>query len=64
MKLPDRNEKFLIPTSTATGLTLMILHLLGYLTGWGWSVLYVLLLFMGHAQEYRTLFYTPHGEVK
>ena len=64
MKLPERNDTFLLPTTTLTGLTLMILHIIGYLNSWAWPILYVILLFLGHSQEYKTLFYTTTGEVK
>jgi hypothetical protein len=52
MKYPQRNDLFLIPTTTLTGIVLMILHLTGTITGWGWPIAYVSLLFAGHAQEY------------
>jgi len=52
MKLPERNDLFLMPTTTLTGIVLMILHLTAHITGWGWPILYVSLLFMGHSQEY------------
>jgi hypothetical protein len=29
----------------------MILHITGYLTGWAWPLLYVLLIIMGFGQE-------------
>lgn len=55
MKLPDRSDRYLCPTSTITGTTLMILHLTGFISGWGWPILYIILLFMGHSIEYRDL---------
>lgn len=55
MKLPERTDRFLIPTTTATGLVLMVLHLTGSITGWGWPILYSSLLFLGHSQEYKNL---------
>jgi hypothetical protein len=55
MKLPERSDRYLAPTTTLVGLTLLILHLTGSITGWGWPILYVMLLFMGHSQEYKDL---------
>ena len=55
MKLPERNDRYLMPTTTMVGITLMILHLMGQITGWAWPILYVCLLFMGHSAEYRDL---------
>lgn len=55
MKLPERNDRYLVPTTTMVGITLMILHLMGQITGWAWPILYVCLLFMGHSAEYRDL---------
>jgi len=55
MKLPERQDRHLMPTTTITGITLMILHLTGYITGWGWPILYICLLFMGHSSEYKSL---------
>jgi hypothetical protein len=42
MKLPDNNIKTGITTMGATGVALMVLHIMGYLTGWAWPILYVL----------------------
>lgn len=55
MKLPERSDRYLMPTTSATGLALLILHLTGTITGWGWPILYIALLFMGHSQEYKDL---------
>jgi hypothetical protein len=55
MKLPERQDRHLMPTTTITGITLMILHLTGHITGWGWPILYICLLFMGHSSEYKSL---------
>jgi hypothetical protein len=54
MKTPDRNDRYLVPTSTLVGTILMIAHILGQVSPW-WAVLYVPLLFMGHSQEYKDL---------
>ena len=37
----------------ATGIVLMVLHITGYLTGWAWPILYVLLILSGIGQENR-----------
>lgn len=42
-----------LSTLGITGVTLMTLHILGHLNGWGWSVLYVILILMGIGQENR-----------
>lgn len=42
-----------IGTMGATGLALMILHMSGYLTGWAWPLLYVILIMMAIGQENR-----------
>tara|TARA_R110000803_G_scaffold60787_2_gene120247 strand:+ start:1688 stop:1882 length:195 start_codon:yes stop_codon:yes gene_type:complete len=63
MKLPEKNDTFLLPTMSLVGSILLISHILGYISPW-WALVYVPLLFMGHAQEYKTLFYSKSGEVK
>jgi hypothetical protein len=50
MKLPDTRPSG-IGTAGATGVALMILHATGYLTGWAWPLLYVLLIILGMEQE-------------
>jgi hypothetical protein len=55
MKLPERNDRYLLPTATLVGAILLIAHLTGTISGW-WSVLYVPLLFVGHSIEYRDMF--------
>lgn len=40
-----------ITTVGATGISLMILHILGHLDGWAWPVLYVLLILMAIGHE-------------
>jgi len=54
MKLPDRNDRYLVPTTTLVGCILLIAHILGQISPW-WACLYVPLLFMGHSVEYRDL---------
>ena len=51
MKLPDGLQKTGITTAGATGIVLMTLHILGYLTGWAWPLLYVSLILMGIGSE-------------
>ena len=55
MKLPDRNDRYLLPTSTVVGSILLISHIAGAISAW-WALLYVPLLFMGHSIEYRDMF--------
>lgn len=55
MKLPDRNDRYLISTTTATGLMLLAGVIWGGLNAW-WIALSVFLLFLGHSQEYRDMF--------
>jgi len=47
------NQTAGIGTTGATGVTLMILHITGYLTGWAWPLLYVFLIIAGIGQENR-----------
>ena len=56
MKLPERSDRYLLPTMTVAGAILMTAHLWGQITGWGWPFLYGTLLFLGHSQEYKNLF--------
>jgi len=42
-----------IGTTGATGVALLVLHLSGYITGWGWPILYVMLIISGIGQENR-----------
>lgn len=42
-----------IGTTGVTGVTLMALHLTGYITGWAWPLLYVSLIISGIGQENR-----------
>jgi len=50
MKLPNTMPSG-IGTTGATGIALMILHITGYLTGWAWPILYVLLIASGIGLE-------------
>lgn len=47
------NQSSGIGTSGVTGVTLMTLHITGYLTGWAWPLLYVFLIIAGIGQENR-----------
>jgi len=55
MKLPDRNDRYLVSTMTLVGSILLIAHITNYISGW-WSLLYVPMLFMGHSIEYKSMF--------
>ncbi len=52
MKFPQRQTSG-IGTTGATGIALMVLHVLGFLTGWAWPILYILLIISGMGQENR-----------
>jgi hypothetical protein len=52
MKLP-RTMPSSIGTAGATGITLMTLHITGFLTGWAWPILYVFLIIAGVGLETR-----------
>ena len=47
------NQTASVGTTGATGVTLMVLHITGYLTGWAWPLLYVTLIIAGIGQENR-----------
>lgn len=51
MKLPERNDLYLVPTFTLVGTILLIANIWGPLSVW-WAFLYVPLLFIGHSFEY------------
>jgi hypothetical protein len=51
MKLPVIQSKGL-NTTGVTGIVLMTLHLTGAITGWGWAILYIILILSGIGQEY------------
>ena len=51
MKLPVSHTG--LSTFGAAGITLMVLHILGHLTGWAWPIFYVILILMGAGQETR-----------
>lgn len=54
MKLPEsHNNQKSITTAGATGITLMVLHILGHLTGWAWPILYIFLILVGIGNEGR-----------
>jgi hypothetical protein len=42
-----------VGTTGLTGIVLMTLHITGYLTGWAWPLLYVMLILSGIGQENR-----------
>jgi hypothetical protein len=58
MKLPDKqNSKIIVQSPSAlgyAGVALLILHVMGYLTGWAWPILYgwmILIDFSRHRQS-------------
>jgi hypothetical protein len=51
MKLPEISKPTGISTTGLTGIVLMTLHIMGYLTGWAWPLLYVFLILIGVGQE-------------
>jgi len=51
MKVPEGMNKTGITTLGATGITLMILHITGFLTGWAWPILYVLCILTAIGNE-------------
>jgi len=53
MKFPELSKPTGIGTTGATGVALMILHLTGQITGWGWPILYIFLILTGIGQENR-----------
>lgn len=53
MKLPVVPATTGITTFGATGIVLMVLHIIGHLDGWAWPLLYVLLILVGAGRENR-----------
>jgi hypothetical protein len=51
MKLPEGLQKTGITTMGGAGIALMVLHIMGHLTGWAWPILYVCMILMGIASE-------------
>lgn len=49
MKLPENRTG--VSTFGLTGIVLMTLHIMGYLTGWAWPLLYVFLILIGAGFE-------------
>jgi|TARA_R110001592_G_scaffold341202_1_gene629990 hypothetical protein len=52
MKFP-RPQSSSIGTTGLSGVTLMALHLSGTITGWGWPILYIILIVSAIGQENR-----------
>jgi len=42
-----------ISTLGLTGVSLMVLHITGFLSGWGWPILYIMLILSGIGNENR-----------
>ena len=49
MRIPNQSSG--IGTTGLTGVSLMVLHITGYITGWAWPLLYVFLIITGIGQE-------------
>lgn len=49
MKISNGNSG--LSTVGLTGVSLMVLHITGYLSGWGWIILYVFLILSGMGFE-------------
>lgn len=45
MKIPENRTG--LSTAGLTGISLMVLHITGHLTGWAWPLLYVFLIMSG-----------------
>ena len=52
MKIPENRTG--LSTFGLTGVSLMVLHITGYLVGWAWPLLYVCLILMGAGIEKGT----------
>ena len=52
MKFPKPQSSG-IGTTGLAGVALMVMHLSGTITGWGWPILYILLLISAIGQENR-----------
>lgn len=56
MKLPEKNTTInidinILNTPSIVGCILLLSHILGYISGWGWIILYSLLLLLGYNKE-------------
>lgn len=51
MKLPDYRSQQGMGTAGVTGIVLMVLHLMGYVSGWYWPVLYIFLILFSIGSE-------------
>ena len=51
MKFPEYKNTG-IGTAGASGVALMILHIMGHLVGWAWPLRYICLILMGIGSEY------------
>ena len=50
MKLPEQKNAG-VGTAGLAGISLMVLHTTGYLTGWAWPLLYIFLILVGMGME-------------
>lgn len=55
MKLPERNDRYLVSTFTLTGTIILSSWLFGFTQGWWYPVIAGLMLSMGHSQEYKDM---------
>lgn len=53
MRIPNQSSG--VGTTGLTGIVLLIAHITGHITGWGWLLLYVPLIISGIGQENRRL---------
>ncbi len=49
MKIPENRTG--LSTVGLTGISLMVLHITNFLTGWAWPILYVFLILLGMSFE-------------
>ena len=61
MQLPQRTDRYLLPTTTLVGSILLVSHIAGAISGY-WAFLYVPLLFMGHSVEYKDMLLWPKSK--
>jgi len=50
MKFPEQKNTG-VGTAGLAGISLMILHITSYLTGWAWPLLYIFLILVGMGME-------------
>jgi len=55
MKMPERNDRYMISTTTFTGGLILASWLFDYTQGWWWPVIASFWLLIGHSLEYKDL---------